>query len=305
MAKYAKSSKKQARHYPVEKKIRITDPSAVATTLRRIEADRLLSEVNRRMYRQSRVYSMKVDMDIDSTLATSGINVYVLNDTWDLHGAYKLAMEAYYNAMKEEIAAGPGQIGRWMDFKIASGVSSDLVWPVVKTTSLADDRLDAGEHQYSQVQNSGSATSRIFSLSATTTASDWSILSEWRARDAVDDDPTVITANTPYDGLTDELDDANRDLLQSQYNEPPYAQLGNTSPWRKVATLKVEPSGAMKLSTGYFDAPLGIVILDGFPSDSAGTRGVTVCFQGGDYKGVKAAPYATPMLTESKEYKVV
>lgn len=257
------------------------------------------------MYRQSKVYSMKIDMDIDSSLAPSGVTVYVLNDTWDLHGAYKLAMESFYNAMKEEIAAGPGQVGRWMDFKIAAGVSSDLAWPVIQNNALNDDRLDQGEHQYSQVQNSGSATSRIFSLTPNTTASEWAILGEWGQRDRVDDDPVNQAPNTPYQDLTDELDDANRDLLQSQYNEPPYAPTAEQSAWRKVTTLKVGAGGEQKLTTGYFDAPLGIVILDGFPNDSAGTRGITVCFQSGDYKGVKAVPYATPMLTESKEYKVV
>lgn len=257
------------------------------------------------MYRQSRVYSMKVDMDIDSTLAPSGVDVYVLNDTWDLHGAYKLAMKSYYNAMKEEMEIGGGQVGRWMDFKIASGVASDLLWPVAQSSSLVDDRLDNGEHQYSQVKDSGTATTRIFSLAAVTTGSEWSVIQEWSNSDATDDDPTSIRPSTPYSDLTDELDDGNLDLLTSQYNEPPYSQTTQQSVWRKVTTLKVGAGGEQKLTTGYFDAPLGIVILGGFPSDSAGTRGITVCFQGGDYKGVKAAPYATPMLTESKEYTVV
>lgn len=303
MAKYAKS-KKRARHYPIEKQIRITDPAAVATSLRRIEADRLLSEVNRRMYRQSRVYSMKIDLDIDSPLATSGVNVYVLNDTWDLHGAYKLAMKSYYNAMKEELEAGGGQIGRWMDFKIAAGVASDLVWPVIQTNTLSDNRVDDGEHQYSSVKDSATATTRIFSLIANTSATEWSVIGEWRNSDATDDDPNNIRGATPYSDLTDELDDANLDLLTSQYNQPPYNDIAQQSVWRKVTTLQVGAAGNQKLTTGYFDAPLGIVILDGFPQ-SEGTQGVTVCFQSGDYKGVKAAPYATPMLTESKEYTVV
>ena len=255
------------------------------------------------MYRQSRVYSMKIDLDIDAAIAPSGVGVYVLNDTWDLHGAYKLAMESFYNAMKEEIAMSPGQVGRWMDFKIAAGVTSDVVWPVIQTNTLADDRLDNGEHQYSAIQDSIGST-KIFSLIANTSATDYSVIGEWRKKDETDDDPTNIAVNTPYAGLTDELDDTNLDLLTTQYNEPPYSTVADQSVWRHVTTLQVGAAGNQKLTTGYFDAPLGIVIIDGLPT-SAGNHGITVCFQSGDYKGVKAAPYATPMLTEAKEYKVV
>jgi hypothetical protein len=51
---------------------------------------------------------------------------------------------------------------------------------------------------------------------------------------------------------------------------------------------------------------LGIVVLvsTAFTTDDQ-VYGMHVTFQAGDYKGVKAPAYATPVLTEAKEYEVV
>ena len=80
-------AKKMQKHYPAQKMIRVGDQTNGTAGGRLMRVDRLLTMTNRRLYRQSRVYSAKVDVDIGSALATAGIDVYVLRDTWDLHGA--------------------------------------------------------------------------------------------------------------------------------------------------------------------------------------------------------------------------
>lgn len=296
---------KNGKHYPTQRTIRLIGENTLGTVNRRIEADRILSETNRRLYRQSKVYPMKIDIDLDSPLAASGIKVYALNDTWDLHGAYKYAMKSYYNAMKEEMEMSGGQIGRWHDFRIITGVDSNLLVPLIHNQALSGSRVDVGEHSYTQIVDSA-GTQRGFGLQAATDAFNYSILSEWSNVDQVDDDPVTSSANTPYNQLTDEIDDANRDRLQSEGDEAPYNTTAITSPWRRVATLKVGPAGEQKLSTGFFDAPLGMVILVGgfAPSGSGQDNGIQVSFQHGDYKGVKAYPYATPKKT-ANGYEVV
>ena len=76
--------------------------------------------------------------------------------------------------------------------------------------------------------------------------------------------------------------------------------------WHKVGVLKTGAAGEQKLTTGFFDAPLGIVVLVSSAfTDVVSTHPITVTFQAGDYKGIKAPAYATPVLTESNEYEVV
>lgn len=269
-----------------------------------------LSTVNRRLYRQSRVYSMKIDVEPGSLPATSGVAVYVLRDTWDLHGAYKYAMKMYYNAMKEELQAKGAQT-RWHDFRVLSDFQSDAVQAVVSapatgTPSMVDSTSTQGDFDFSEVVDQA-GNSRVFSLhSQTSSATQYGILEEWSRLDRVDADPQAADANLPYSGLNPGQDESNYDLLRVRGANPPYGNESSTSLWRRVGVIKETPSGVSKLSTGFFDAPLGIVVLvsTAFTTDNQ-VYGMHVTFQAGDYKGVKAPAYATPMLTEAKEYEVV
>lgn len=255
---------------------------------------------------------MKVDVDIGSTLATNGVDVYVLRDTWDLHGAYKLAMKNYYNAMKEELAGAKGSQTRWHDFRVLPDFQADELVPAANNPdnalpSMVLSRLTTGDHEISQVVDSV-GTTRSFTLDTATTGTEWSIIAEWDDHDRVDADPQAASTTMPYNTLVEDRDEANYDLLRQKGEGPPYNPQADLNLWQHVAHLQqVSPDGVVKLSSGFFDAPLGIVILvsNGFTSGSSVERPLTVTFQSGDYKGVKAPAYATPQLTESMEYEVV
>lgn len=305
-----KSTKKAPRHYPVQRMFQLKDQSSVIAGGRYLMGAHQLSTVNRRLYRQSRVYSMKLDVEPGSQPATAGVAVYVLRDTWDMHGAYKYAMKMYYNAMKEELQAKGAQT-RWHDFRVipdfqADGLNAVVSAPSTGTATMVDNTAGQGEFDSSSVVDQ-SGNTRVFSLhSQATSATQFGILEEWSRLDRVDADPQSSDASLPYSGLNPGQDEANYDLLRAAGSNPPYATTSETSIWRRVGVIKETPSGVSKLSTGFFDAPLGIVVLvsTAFTTDDQ-VYGMHVTFQAGDYKGVKAPAYATPVLTEAKEYEVV
>lgn len=306
-----KTAKKAKRHYPVQRQMRLGDLTAAAGVARVIQSTRCLGNANRRLYRQSYVYNLKIDVDIGSALATAGVDVYVLRDTWDLHGAYKEAMKQYYNAMREELGT-PNVDTRWHDFRVSSDLLADEMVPVTFNPQASvplfnADQLTDGDHDLSQVVTSAGVT-KTFVLDDAATASQFSIIQEWQKRDQVDVKDTGLSAFQPYTGIVEDYDSANHVILADNGRVPPYNDQSDLSLWHKVTTLKqVSPDGVMKLSSGFIEAPLGLVILvsSGFTTDLTADRGVTLTFQSGDYKGVKATRYATPVLTDSMEYEVV
>jgi len=306
-----KSTKKAQRHYPCQRTIQLRDldSNPGISGGRLLRAANLLSGVNRRLYREARVYNMKIDMEPGFTLGTNGVSVYVLRDTWDLHGAYKMAMKKYYNAMKEESAAG-GARARWHDFRVLPDFQGPELAGVVSAPSLGspsmtDSDVDQETDISAVVDQAG--VGRTFSLAShTTNVSQYGMMSEWSFQDRVNDDPATASVNLPYDGLNPGETEANYDILTTQGNAPPYSIDAHLSQWRRVGIIKETPSGVAKLSTGYFEAPLGIVVLlSSSFTEIKNSYALHVTFQKGDYKGVNAPPYATPVLTESMEYEVV
>jgi hypothetical protein len=256
------------------------------------------------------MYSMKVDIDVQSALANAGVDVYVLRDTWDLQGAYKLAMKTYYNTMKEEMTQSSR--GRWLDFNVQSGVAADLLGPSVAeedfNTVGSFTVLPTTGTTYASVADAA-GTPHSFTMEVSASANEYSIIDEWRNFGRVSNDPASQSTTLAYAGVSENIDETNYDLLRDVGENPPYSTAADDEIWHKVCTLQAGSDGNQKLSSGFFDAPLGIVILRsvaGFPPGPAVPDvGLTVSFQKGNYKGVKAPAYATPILTEAKEYEVV
>lgn len=313
-AKKSKSaSKKPKRYYPVQLSARLSDNTAAHANIRVIEYDRILSPINRRQYRQSRVPSLKLDVDQGSALAAAGIQVFVLRNTWDMHGAYKFAMEQYYNAMKEELDMASGARGRWLDFRVQANIGADLLVPRAEDQptspagSFSSNRLDDGDFSYSSVYDS-TGTQRVFVTSDTASSSEFSIFEEWSRKDKVQENPASASTTMPYRNIQEDTDENNYDLIKEIGDAPPYRATSNTDMWQQVAYIGETGSGVQKLTTGFFDAPLGIVVLvsAGFVASQTNVdHPLTLTCQKGDYKGIKAPAYATPVLTEDMTYEVV
>ena len=314
MAKKA-TSKKSERHYPVVRKLRLAEQTAVVAGGRFMDVARCLSIANRRLYRQSRTYTCKIDLDIGSAHALQGVDVYVLRDSWDTHGAYKFAMENYYNAMREELALGKGADTRWHDFRVKPDFQSDelivsAARPNSATATMDLVKLPTGDYDYAEVVDAA-GVQHSFVLS-NASANEYSVLEQWGDRDRVQGDPASASTTMPYADLTEDADEANYDLIRGAGATPPYSTSVSSSAeygWHKVATMKQDASGALKLSSGFFEAPLGYIVLvsTAFPGGvvSSDELPIMCTVQTGDYKGVKAKPYATLEMTPDMRYKVV
>lgn len=311
-AKKTTKKSKIKRYYPTQLSARLSDFSAGNAQTRIFEYDRVLSGINRRHYRQGRVPSLKFDVDFGSALSQAGVEVYALANNWDTHGAYKFAMQQYYNAMKEELANASGAHGRWLDFRVQCNIGADLLvarledQPSVPAGVFSGARLTAGDFTYSSIYDS-TGTQKVFVTSDTASSTEYSIIQEWQRKDRVQEDPAAVHAAMPYAGIQEDTDEDNYDLVKQIGNGPPYSAIATTDLWTHVATIgEGSPSGVQKLSTGFFDAPLGLVVLVSSAFTTTLTdHELTVTFQKGDYKGIKAPAYATPVLTEGMEYEVV
>jgi hypothetical protein len=100
--------------------------------------------------------------------------------------------------------------------------------------------------------------------------------------------PSSVPAAGPYEDINTEVNAETMDDLQGDNNSPPYDQtsVAANTPWVKVAELGLQ-SSAQKLSTGYFTAPCGIVVIRGVGAASNDAK-LSFTVKAGDYKGVHA-----------------
>jgi len=260
-----------------------------------VDVARCLSEVNHRLYRQSRVYRCKVN-HLGNPTDRAKLDIYVLRDTWMLQKAYQMAKDAYDKNMSEEMDdVAKSNLARWRDFRIlldpaASGYTEKL--PVIRANStLNASTLSNGEFVHSQVYKED-GTSMAFGLYAA--ASRWSIVEEYDKTADVDSSPSnTVTGSdvNPYGELDNDNNVNARNDLQTRGNAPPYDpnSLDGQKLFRKVASIGAA-SGAQRLSTGFFDAPLGLIVM--VPSGiTANEDFYEVEVQSGDYKGIHGAEY--------------
>jgi hypothetical protein len=278
------ASKKKMKHYPVLRECMLTQPLPAGN---RVLADvpKLLSQMNHRLYRQSRVYEVSISVDADLPDNTS-LDVYALADTWMVHNALQMAKDAFDESNAEEKEMLNGKVARWNDFRVKTGVSGTGTYQATTFLkgTLAATPYTAGEFVNSKVVDQAGAT-RLFTWGPGT-ASDYSIIEEYDAAGNTSWDPTY-PATGPYNGLLPNLEAGAASALQGDGNQPPYdAQDIGQNIWVKVGTLHLGP-GRQRLSTGFFKAPCGMVIIDGAAvSEYNGNLSIEV--KGGDYKGVKA-----------------
>ena len=277
------------KHYPVvrESEIQI-DGSADTNAVIRI--DRALSARNRRLYRQSRYYTAKVDLDPSAAPGTT-VDVYVLGDSWMLQKSYQLAKKMFDENSAEEIDQLRTSKARWNDFRVDHGLGTpfqkDMVFfgkDFVGTGNLFGD----GEYEMSQVADTAGA-SATFRFTGTG-GSTWNIIDQYDITGNTDAAPTSGLGSVAYDGLTDEVDDNQMAHLSDDGNAPPYNRTNIANEvWIKVGTLSLPAAGQQKLSTGFFCAPAGLVVLQSTaPMNPATEPFLSLEVKGGDYKGVHA-----------------
>lgn len=282
-------ARKNDTHYPVIREGRLQFTGPAVTPQLEVNIEQYLSKVNRRLYRQSRCFSMKID--IDATAAQT-YNVFALSDSWMVERALKMGYAMYLensDAARDRIKES--NIARWEDFRVLSGTDYQQANPLQFYWSAGPPtpvELAAGEFSITQVVDAANVT-REFTWGAGS-ASKYSLLGEYDKAGNASQDPTFSTGDMPYDDLMADDSAAIGEDLQNRGNLPPYSATGVNadSQWVKVASLSA--GAAQRLSTGFFKAPCGIVLIT---AGAAGTEVVTTgalqwTVKSGDYKGVHA-----------------
>lgn len=286
-AKKAKTKrmKKSQKHYPVLRNAMITAGPA-ANTL--IDGASIFSRLNRRLMRYGRYYEFKVDVRPD--YAGTAIEVYALRDDWMVQKGFQMAYQQYLKNTADERSALGNQVARWEDFRVEPGLTLSLnnADPVELTGNGGYTVLNAGTFDLANVVDS-SGVRRTFTWGVPG-ATQFGILQEYDKAGNAQLDPSSTTVGTAaYSEIDSEVNDLTHDDLQLDNREPPYDQNGvhAGSPWIRLGVLGTGAGGVQRLSTGFFTAPCGLVLLKGF-SEVSDDYSVTIEAKSGDYKGVHA-----------------
>lgn len=274
---------------PTQRKIYIGTDEGTPGPTTTIQAKRMLSPINHRLYRSGRTYTQKIDLDPNSP---NRIEVYALADTWMVHNAWKLAFETYNKYNADEIKAAGKNRARWSDFQVGFDIGN-VGLPVQYNSSFAVANYLAGEFDVSTVADESGNDFTFNWLVAT--GSNLNILSQYDLKGRTQNTPEDVETSIPYQTLdSDALDSSVFEDIQDLGNQPPYHadDISAGTPLVKIAVLQADYPGGrsnQRLSTGYFRAPCGIVVLRGI-TGSAHTGDVSVTYKEGSYKGVHAVP---------------
>ena len=278
---------RKMKRYPVQRMFSVGQASPAAANAV-ADVSRMLSEINHRLYRQSRYYEASVTIDADAGPEGTTVDVYALTDTWWTQKSLQLAKTAWDMSNSEEMKMLNGRVARWNDFRVNHGLSlpggTGTLDAIQFGSTLSSARFIAGEFDFAEVVDQAGVT-RTFTWANTPAASEFSIMDEYDASGNTDVDPTT-PAIGPYTGLLPNLEAGAADALQDNGNNPPYNATGyGNAIWVKVGTLHLG-SGRQRLSTGFFTAPCGYIALAGI--GTVPNAEVSIEVKGGDYKGVKA-----------------
>ena len=282
------AKRKSTKRYPVQRSYQLDQPLPAAGTTALVDVPMHLSQVNHRLYRQSRYYEVSVTVDTDMADTTT-LDVYALSDTWMNQKALQLAKSAWDESNAEELKMLNGKKARWNDFRVRSGLTAPFPTPnaaLHDQTTLNVAAYTAGEFEDSQVVDQA-GTIRHFTWSQSPAPTEYDLYEEYDDSGNTTVDPTT-PATGPYSGLLPNLEAGAAAALQDDGNNPPYnaTSLGNAV-WTKVGTLTIR-AGRAKTTTGYFTAPCGFVVLSGAFIASSSLNDISIEIKQGNYKGVKA-----------------
>jgi len=288
-----KQERKPLEYLPTQRKIPLGNNVGPATQVGLLDAGRILSTSNHRLYRYGKRYEMKIDADISVLDGGNTITVWALADTWAVQKAYEEAKRVFddaYQIERENLAKDAR--ARWFDFRANVGVTGDQMLPVLSADPITSPLtyMTGGEFAASIVEDQAGVT-RAFSWSPVTSASTYSMPAEYNLAGNTSTSPTTPTGAGPYDDLRADASAVEMQALQDRGNLPPYDANVLPPVWIKIGTLQLSAAdAAQRLSTGYFGAPCGQVVLQmtGGLNTTNVSGLVSVEFKAGDYKGVKA-----------------
>ena len=299
----AKSSRKAKKRYPVARKTILGAgfPTGNTTDVQ-VNAAQALSIMNNRLYRSGRVYECKLDVPPQAVVSNSGVKleVFALNDNWLNQEAWRLAKETWdakYEDDEESIS--DKQRARWRDFRVKSGSNALVMSPnTIDNPNTTGQRTTHAVGSFPTAAVVDSAGANMEFTWGNPGGNDYDIISELQAGGYNKETtfPGQTTGGVPYAGLFADVSDAEGSLYQTLGADAPYGVGVDTmSPFVQVASIGFSQdtsSGASKLSTGYFKAPCGIILVRYVNSAQDLNLNLSLEVKAGDYLGVHAPAMA-------------
>lgn len=297
--------KKTRKNDPSYKRRRSTAPDTQRTvslvsltptsTLKLGQADRVLSGLNHRLYRQHGTYRLKIDLL--SSSSASSIKVWALANTWYNKRAIQMAKQIHDFATDEERAMGIQS--RWYDFRIdhnTQGGIDELVTDLRNAPAgPSTPSAHPGEYSVSVIQDAAGAM-KEFRLLGPTSATGWNIFTEYdNLGNTMRDPDAALPSGAGYDGADATIAGGNIEAMANRGDLPPYNHTNfATEQFVEVANLYRHAGGGsftgnQRLSTGFFDAPLGLFWVQ-YGSADQDVRLQLEC-KAGNYKGVHMEAY--------------
>lgn len=260
-----------------------------------VDIGQCLSLINHRLYRQGRNYRVRVS--ITSPVAVAGAAITTLPDSWWARRAYNKVKDLWMKRIADiKAVQGNRSIGRWNDFKVGYDAThrtnfTSALKPVLVTDATGTQAAMATSNEewnLSELLDNDGNDNTFRMLSTASTSNVFNILQAYSNVDNVfapDPDETgsgsqIYAEFAPVAGGGDASD------MDDQGDFPPYHE--TAFPQMEVLQSQLvctDPSaaGIQRLSSGYFDAPLGLIRI-GSPTNNE----LTIEVQAGDYKGVHA-----------------
>lgn len=268
-----------------------------------LDVGQTLSRTNHRLYRQGRNYCLKINVDPSTTKT---YDVFALRDDWMLHNAWKKAYETFLNNNKEEMAAlaerGSG-VARWFDFRINDGIVTAAEmrparFAIPSTGVVSPFNVNYGEFEYTQLY-AEDGTSRGLDIQNSVAGVSYGILNEYDRMGNPSPAPSTALTTAAYSEVDNDLQDSAVEQLSDEGNSPPYSTTGldYSHPFVKIGRIGTAASGVQKLSTGYFNAPCGIIVIQANTGDIANNiYELAMEMKPGNYKGVHGPTMGTAKL---------
>ena len=277
----------KADYYPVQRSMDLRS-SATEVDYYVLDVARCLSVTNHRLYRQGKTYQVKVDLQAGHQ--NTQYDVYALVDTWYVQKAWQMARARYLEATAAERAVmSKQQIARWEDFRVRHGLSGhaggELI-PAPYSNGLASAGDTAGEFAITEIELID-GTKKSFTWGPSSGAR-FGMLEEYDKSGNTDNAPSTVSSDKAYAGTEGDVTEATMDDLAARGDVPPYnATNFNARVWVRIARLDAAAAHG-KLSTGYFNAPCGLIAVQPVASSTAIVNQLSMTVKSGTYKGVAA-----------------
>ena len=281
----ARASSKKTNRYPVERTFGILAP---ANNEILVDVGKCLSAINRRLYRQGRVYHVRIDLQ---TPAADGVgaNLKRVPNTWMMKKAWELAK----HERDEQLSQSNRPKGRWDDFR----VGWDEDYKTGTAPSLADfsGTYTIDEAQVSKMHDATDSVDNefvIFGAARDTSNNLYGILAQY-------DLAGNVRGGVPNSGATEPYGSANPDGGLSEAASDLRATQGDDAPYDMDTIVGADDTGSVMMpalaqsSSGngsarnhlFTELPLGL-----FKIENATSSGISyiITVMAGDYKGVKA-----------------